>query len=136
MAAAVALENLRILEDEKIVDQVRDVTGPYLAQKWQALADHPLVGEAKIKGLMGSIALTPNKVNRARFKTASGTIGYMCRERCFANHLIMRHVGDRMVISPPLIISTAEIDQLVDRVHIALDETAAQVRSEGLWQEA
>jgi len=136
VAAAVALENLRILEDDKIVDQVRDVTGPYLEQKWQALADHPLVGEAKIKGMMGSIALTPNKEIRARFKAASGTVGYMCRERCFANHLIMRHVGDRMVISPPLIISTGEIDQLIERVYLALDETAAQVRSEGLWQEA
>ena len=60
----------------------------------------------------------------------------MCRERCFANHLIMRHVGDRMIISPPLIISTGEIDQLIARVQTALDETAAQVRREGLWQEA
>ena len=75
--------------------------------------------------MMGSIALTPNKEIRARFKAASGTVGYMCRERCFANHLIMRHVGDWMVISLPLIISTGEIDQLIGRVYLALDETAA-----------
>lgn len=123
VAAAVALENLRILEEENIIGQVRDVTAPYLKEKWTALADHPLVGEAQIIGMMGSIALTPHKASRAKFASEAGTVGYICRERCFANSLVMRHVGDRMIISPPLVLSIDEIDMLIARATAALDET-------------
>ena len=97
VAAAVALENLRIMQDEGIVDHVRDVAHPYLKAKWQALMDHPLVADAQLVGLMGSLALTPDKSRRAHFASETGTVGYRCRERCFANNLIMRHVGDRMI---------------------------------------
>ena len=130
VAAAVALENLRILQEENIVDHVRDVANPYLAAKWQALTDHPLVGEAKLVGLMGSIALTPNKATRAKFATEEGKVGYRCRERCFANDLIMRHVGDRMIISPPLVITTAEIDILMERAWKSLDECYAGLKAD------
>ncbi len=133
VAAAVALENLRILEEENIIDTVREETAPYLKEKWEALAEHPLVGEAKIVGMMGSIALTPNKATRAPFKAPAGTVGFKCREHCFANNLIMRHVGDRMVISPPLIISKAEIDTLIERATRALDLTYSQLQEEGLY---
>ncbi|MBR9841795.1 MAG: aspartate aminotransferase family protein [Rhodobacteraceae bacterium] len=133
VAAAVALENLRILEEENIIDTVRDETGPYLKEKWEALANHPLVGEAKIVGMMGSIALTPDKATRAPFRAPAGTVGFKCREHCFANNLIMRHVGDRMVISPPLIIRKSEIDTLIERAIRALDLTYAQLRDEGLY---
>ena len=134
VAAAVALENLRILEEEGIVDKVRNETAPYLKEKWEALADHPLVGEARTEGMMGTIALTPNKETRAPFAGASGTIGYICREFCFANNLVMRHVGDRMIISPPLVISKAEIDTLVERAIKALDLTFARIKDEGLYK--
>lgn len=136
VAAAVANENLRILQEENVVQHVRDVAAPYLKKKWDALTDHPMVGEAKLVGLMGSIALTPNKANRAKFKADAGTVGYICRERCFANNLVMRHVGDRMVISPPLIIKPQEIDLLIERATRALDEAHAEVTKQGLWEEA
>ena len=136
VAAAVALENLRILEDEKIIEKVRSETGPYLAERWHALSDHPMVGEAKIVGLMGSIALTPDRATRAKFAAKAGTVGYICRERCFANNLVMRHVGDRMIIAPPLVISTAEIDLLIERARKSLDEAYTKIRAEGLWQAA
>lgn len=136
VAAAVALENLRILEEEKVVEHVRDVAGPYLKEKWEALAEHPLVGEAKIVGLMGSIALTPDKAARAQFAGEEGAVGYLCRERCFANNLVMRHVGDRMIIAPPLVITREEIDILIDRARRSLDETLEAVRKEGLWNPA
>ncbi|KAA0913289.1 aspartate aminotransferase family protein [Aquicoccus porphyridii] len=132
VAAAVALENLRILDEEKIVETCGAETAPYLKQKWEALADHPLVGEARIVGMMGSIALTPDKASRARFASDPGTIGLICRERCFANNLVMRHVGDRMIISPPLVISKSEIDALIERASRALDECLAQATKDGL----
>jgi putrescine aminotransferase len=132
VAAAVALENLRIMQDEGVVEHVRDVAHPYLAERWAALADHPLVGEAKLVGLMGSIALTPDKASRAKFAGDEGDVGYKVRERCFANDLIMRHVGDRMIISPPLVITPAEIDVLVERARKSLDEGLKVIRDEGL----
>ncbi len=136
VAAAVALKNIEIMQEEKIVEHVRDVAHPHLAKKWKELEQHPMVGDATLVGLMGSIALTPNKATRAKFKSESGKVGYMCRERCFANDLIMRHVGNRMIISPPLVITTAEIDELTKRAWQSIDECYKQVKAEGLWEEA
>lgn len=133
VAAAVAHRNLQIIEEENILDHVRNIAAPYLAEKWHALTDHPMVGEAKIVGMMGSIALTPQKETRAKFASDAGTIGYICRERCFANNLVMRHVGDRMIISPPLIITPAEIDILIERARIALDEAMEIAQKQGLF---
>jgi putrescine aminotransferase len=136
VAAAVALQNLRILQDEAVIEHVRDVAHPYLAAKWQALTEHPMVGEAKLVGLMGSIALTPHKETRAKFASEAGKVGYRCRERCFANDLIMRHVGDRMIIAPPLVITPAEIDVLIDRARTSLDECYAGLKADGMFTAA
>ncbi|SPF75540.1 Beta-alanine--pyruvate aminotransferase [Aliiroseovarius pelagivivens] len=132
VACAVALENLRIMEEEGIIEHVRDVAAPYLAEKWHELADHPMVGETKIVGLMASLALTPDKDARAPFASDAGTVGLIVRERSFANNLIMRHVGDRMVISPPLVITKDEIDLLIARARKALDEGYEIVKEKGL----
>ena len=132
VAAAVALENLRIMQDEGVVDHVKNVANPYLAERWSKLTDHPLVGEAVLTGLMGSNALTPDKAKRAKFASEEGTIGLRARERCFANDLVMRHVGDRMIISPPLVITPAEIDILIERATKSLDECYAGLQKDGL----
>ena len=136
VAATIALENLRIMEDEDIVGHVRNVAGPYMKEKWESLTDHPLVGEAKIVGLMGSIALTPDKESRAEFASDAGTVGYICRERCFANNLVMRHVNDRMIISPPLVITPEQIDVLIERARKSLDECYAKIKEDGLYKPA
>ncbi len=134
VACAVALENLRLLEEEGIIDRVREHTAPYLKTQFESLSDHPLVGEAKIVGMMGSIALTPDKASRAVFAGEAGQAGYACRERCFANNLIMRHVYDRMILSPPLVISTDEIDTLIARARKSLDEALDQLTRDGLMR--
>jgi putrescine aminotransferase len=136
VASAVALENLRILQEENILDHVRDVAGPALREMWLGLEDHPLVGEASIIGMMGSIALTPHKETRAKFAADAGTAGFMTRERCFANNLIMRHVYDRMVISPPLVITPEEIKIMGTRARKALDEAYAQMKDQDLLKAA
>ena len=132
-ALAVALENLNIMQEENVVKHVQNDVGPYLKEKWESLVDHPMVGEANIVGMMGSIALTPHKESRAAFAADAGTVGYMCRERCFANNLVMRHVGDRMIISPPLVMTRAEVDILFERAVKSLDEGMARAKDEGLW---
>jgi len=132
VTCAVAQENLRILEEEDIIGHVRRVAAPHLAQAWESLADHPLVGETRSLGLMASLALTPDKASRAPFAAPAGTVGYICRERCFANNLVMRHVLDRMVIAPPLVISPDDIDLLVARARRALEETLQEATRRGL----
>ncbi len=122
VAAAVALENIRILREEKIVEQVKTKTAPYLQSRWQELLEHPLVGEARGVGLLGALELVKNKKTRERF--ADPGVGMLCREHCFRNGLVMRAVGDTMIISPPLVISEEQIDELVGKVRLCLDATA------------
>ena len=136
VASAVALENLRILEEENIIDHVREVAAPALAEMWHGLADHPLVGETTIIGMMGSLALTPHKESRAKFAMDAGTAGFMCRERSFANNLIMRHVYDRMVISPPLVIREDDISEMGKRARLALDECYAKLKENDMLKPA
>ena len=131
VAAAVALENLRILQEEHIIETAASETAPYLARRWAELGTHPLVGEARISGMMAAIELTPDAAARAPFEQA-GAVAAICRDHCFANNLIMRHVGDKMVISPPLVISKPEIDLLVERAHKALDLTLKDAKAQGL----
>ncbi|WP_337055983.1 aspartate aminotransferase family protein [Pseudomonas sp. USHLN015] len=125
VAAAVALENIRILREEKIVEKVKAETAPYLQQRWQELADHPLVGEARGVGMVGALELVKNKKTRERFTDLG--VGMQCREHCFRNGLIMRAVGDTMIVSPPLVISEDEIDELVTKARKCLDLTASAV---------
>ncbi|MGZ2259746.1 aspartate aminotransferase family protein [Roseobacter sp. A03A-229] len=136
VAAAVAMENLRILQEENILEQVRKVGARALKAGLERLTDHPLVGDLSIKGMMASLPLTPHKESRAKFAADTGTVGYMCRERCFANNLVMRHVGDRMIVSPPLIIEPDDIDVFMARARKALDETYAQLKEQDLLKPA
>jgi len=120
--AAVAVENLRIIEQEGLVERVRDHTAPYFQQAWATLGEHPLVGEARSIGLMGALELVPDKPARRRFE-ALGRAGELCRDLCLENGLVMRAVRDSMIVSPPLIISDDQIDELVARAHQSLDKT-------------
>lgn len=131
-SCAAALKNLEIIEREGLVERVKNDIGPYLKAKWEKLADHPLIGEARMTGLVGAIELTSDKASRAPFKGDAGTVGYICREICFNNGLVMRHVGDTMIICPPLVISHEEADELVAKAEKCLDETLAAAKAEGI----
>lgn len=127
VAAAVALENIRLLREERIIERVKATTAPYLQSRWQELAEHPLVGEARGVGMLGALELVADKRSRARF--AQPGVGMRCREHCFDNGLVMRAVGDSMIISPPLVISESEIDELIDKARRSLDATARDMRA-------
>jgi putrescine aminotransferase len=122
-ACAVALANIRALRDEGIIDRVREDTGPYFAQRWASLGDHPLVGEARSIGLMGAIELVKDKTTRERFDK-NLKIALRCRDFCFSNGLVMRSVGDSMIVSPPLIMQQSHIEELLEKAWRCLDLTA------------
>ncbi len=131
-ACAVALENLRILEEENIVSRVREHTMGRMKERWMTLADHPMVGEARMYGLLGALELTPDKSARAKFASPVGTVGTLTRDICFKTGVVMRAVRDSMIICPPLIISDEEIDLLMTLVTRALDEAHHTAKAEGL----
>ena len=124
--AAVAARNIRILQEEKVVEHVRDVAAPHLARRWAELAEHPIVGEARSKGLVGALELVADKGTRTRFPKV-GETGTLCRDFCFESGVVMRAVRDTMIISPPLVITTEQIDELVALARRSLDLTAASL---------
>ena len=126
VAAAVALENLRLLEEEGLHERAGGPLGDYFATALAILADHPLVGEVRSCGLIAGIELVEDKARRRHFAPAR-RVGILCRDHCIAQGLVMRAVRDVMVLAPPLVISEAEIDQIVARARAAFDRTAADL---------
>ena len=133
-ACAVALRNIEIIKEENILDEVKNKTAPYLKEEWLKLADHPLVGEARIKGLMGAIELCANKETRERFSSEGRftsldeiSAGSLCRDLAINNGLVMRAVGDTMIIAPPLIINREQVDELISKATKTLDDTLAAI---------
>ncbi|BCF99064.1 aspartate aminotransferase family protein [Paraburkholderia sp. PGU19] len=127
VAAAVAVANLRLLRDEKIVERVKNETGPYFQQSLrETLANHPIVGDVAGAGLVAGIQLAQNPKTRKRFENG-GDVGTICRDFCFNGNLIMRATGDRMLLSPPLVVTKSEIDEIVAKAKKAIDATAQQL---------
>jgi putrescine---pyruvate transaminase len=134
VACAVALANLRLIRERGLVERVHDDVGPYLAEVFTELGAHPLVGEVQTCGLMGALQLVRDKHGRGGtpFPSEHG-VGMICRTHCFANGLVMRAVGDRMVVAPPLIITRDQIDEMTALIKRCLDLTLADVDNKG-WR--
>jgi putrescine aminotransferase len=120
VAAAAALENIRIIEEEGLVERVRDDIGPYFAVAWKSLEDHAVVGQAESTGLIGGLQLAADKGTRRRYAKPDD-IGTLVRNHCIENGLILRATGDRMLASPALTISRSEVDEVIEKLRAALD---------------
>ena len=121
VCAAVALRNIEIIERENLVGKVRDDVGPYLNAALKRLDDHPLVGETRSIGLLGGVEIVADKKTAARFGGKEGNAGPVVRDFCIENGLMVRGIRDTIVMSPPLIISRQQIDDLVDIIRRSLD---------------
>ena len=128
VACAVAIANIKLMQSTGIVDTVNNDTAPYLKEKFEALNDHPLVVDAKTCGMVAGLVLIKDKANNTPFED-DDNVGMICRGHCFSGGLVMRAVGDRMIIAPPLTISHAEIDELVQKARAALDATLADLKA-------
>lgn len=131
VACAVALANLDIMEREQLPQRVRDDIGPYLAKCFEDIAKHPLVGVAETCGFTAGLVLVKNKQTCERY-AEDIDVGMMCRRHCFSNGLIMRAVGDRMIIAPPLTMTHAEIDEMMRLIRLALDLTQKELHQKGV----
>lgn len=130
VCCAAAVANLNIIRREGLVERVRDDIGPYLKQRWMALAEHPLVGEARMVGLLGALELSPDKSRRAKF-TNVDEAGGICRDFAYRRGLILRATGSTMLTAPPYILSEAEADTLVELSRAALDDALAEFQRRG-----
>jgi putrescine---pyruvate transaminase len=114
VAAAVAMRNIEIMQEEGLVERAGHDIGPYLQARLRELASHPLVGEVRGIGMIAAIEIVEHKPSRAHFDPKRGA-GMICRNHCFANGLVMRAVRDTMVL--------AEVDTLVETAARCLDLT-------------
>lgn len=137
VACAVALANLELMEREDLPGRVKNDIGPYLAQRYAELNQHPLVGVAETCGFVAGLVLvkskTPNAEGRLPMFDESLAVGMKCRAHCFKNGLIMRAVGDRMIIAPPLTMTHAQIDELMALIWKVLDLTLEELKAAGEW---
>ena len=127
--------NHQLSDEERLV---RDTAEGYAQEKLQPRVteaylnenfDREILREMGSLGLIGAIELTNDKAKRTRF-ASPGRVGTICRDHSFKSGLIMRACWDTMVLAPPLVITRQEIDELVQRVRVALDATYAEVKSE------
>jgi putrescine aminotransferase len=130
VACAVALANIRLIQQLHLVEHVHDDVGPYLAQAYATLREHPLVGDAETCGMMGALLLLKDKARGTPFPE-SAEIGMVCRGHCFREGLIMRAVGDRMIVAPPLVITRPQIDEMLSLIRRCLDLTLADAHRNG-----
>jgi putrescine aminotransferase len=128
-AAAVALKNIDIIAREQLVERVAADLGPYLARALTRLNSHPLVGEARSLGLIAAVEIVARKGSNDRFGGKEGSAGPIVRDACIRNGLMVRAVRDSIVMCPPLIITHAEIDRMVDILERSLTEANSQLRA-------
>ncbi|NCT98228.1 MAG: aspartate aminotransferase family protein [Comamonadaceae bacterium] len=131
VACAVGLANLELMEREDLPRKVREDLAPYLAKRFAEIAEHPLVGLAETCGFVAGLVLVKDKASRAMYDPDLA-VGMMCRAHCFRNGLIMRAVGDRMIIAPPLVMTREQIDEMVALIQRCLDDTLTELRQKGL----
>ena len=130
--AAVAVETLKIYDEIGIVDHVRTVGGYMQAELRRRFAGHALVGEVRGVGMIAAVELVEDREARRNFDPAR-KVAVRLAKLCEAHGVIARALpNDGLAFSPPLIMTEAEVTEMLDRVEAALGELAAQLRREGL----
>jgi 4-aminobutyrate---pyruvate transaminase len=131
VSSAVALKTIEIYRRDRIIEGVAE-KAPLFERRLAALADHPLVGEARGMGLIGGLEIVADKASKRQYAVKAG-VAARCVAFAQAEGLIVRSLsGDRLALCPPLVIKPDEIDQLFDRLGRALDRTAEWIKAEGL----
>lgn len=131
VAAAAALKTIEIYQREKLFEHAAKV-GAYMQDRLRSFSDHPLVGEVRGKGLIAAIELVANKERHESFP--DGQVGAAAKQFCQNNGLLIRAVsGNCVAFCPPLVISEAQIDEMIDMFSKSLDETLEFVNKNSLF---
>ncbi len=126
VATAVALENLKIIEEEHLVEHAAQM-GQLLHSGLQKFADHPLVGEIRGCGLIAAVELVGDRTSKAPYQSL-GTLGRHMAARAQEHGMITRAMGDAVAFCPPLIVSEKEIGLILQRFERALNDTSQWIR--------
>ena len=129
VGCAAALKTLEIFERDRVFEHAAAV-GAYLQERLRRFTDHPLVGEVRGVGLIAGIELVADKASKQPFE--GGAVGATAQKACQDAGLIVRALGNTVAVCPPLIITEAQIDEMVEGLQKGLDATLEFVRKEGL----
>jgi adenosylmethionine-8-amino-7-oxononanoate aminotransferase len=132
VACAAALKNIEIMERQDVCGHVRKLT-PHFQARLRALADLPLVGDARGVGLMGCVEMVMDRTTKEPFPWEAG-VGIKVDRRCQEKGLILRPMGHLCVFSPPLVISSSQVDRMFDVMHEAIVETQDELVRAGAWK--
>ena len=131
-ACAVALKTLEIYERENLFLHAAKM-GERMQAKLKEVADHPLVGEVRGKGLIGAVELVANKKTGQSFK--DGSVGAYAKQASQEHGLLIRAVaGNSLAFCPPLIVKEDQVDEMVDKFKLALEDTMDHVHASGLLE--
>jgi 4-aminobutyrate--pyruvate transaminase len=127
VATAVALENLTILVERNLVANAKKV-GAHMQARLREFADHQLVGEVRGVGLIAAVELVADKASKAKFDPTC-KVGLYCYDKGHENGVIVRAIGDSICFCPPLIITEAQVDDMIERFARCLELTTAWVEA-------
>jgi len=132
VACAAALASWDILEKDNLLQNVLEV-GPYFQQQLRTLEENPLVGNVRGTGLMAAVEMTIQGRNEADLLEKDYAIGEMVDRHCQRLGLLVRPFINICIISPPLIITRAQVDELVTALREGLRLTLEDLREQGIW---
>ena len=128
-SAAMGVKTLEIYKERNIIQRVRD-RAPLFEERVAAFEDHPMVGNTRAKGLVGAIEMSADKKNRTPFDPKV-TMGMRCVMTLQEHGVILRAIGDSIALCPPMTISEDELNELFDKLELALNETMDWAVREG-----
>lgn len=131
VACAVALKNIEIIEEENICEYIQEV-GPYLEKRVKELKDLPLVGDVRGSKFMLCIESVFDKETKELFPFETD-IGGRVTKYCQEEGVLIRPIGHKNVLSPPLVLTVEEIDIIVDTVRASIEKVQQDLRDEGIW---
>jgi len=132
VACAAALASWDILEKENLLQNVLEV-GPYFQEQLRTLAENPLVGNVRGTGLMAAVEMTIQGRDEEDLLEKDYAIGEMVDSHCQRLGLLVRPFINICIISPPLIITRAQVDDLVTALREGLRLTLEDLREQGIW---
>ncbi len=121
VSAAVGLQVLRLYENGLLENGVK--AGARLMAGLQSLADHPLVGDVRGRGMLAAIELVTDKHKKTPLPAAADPSRRIF-DRAWENGLVIRAFGNGVLgYAPPLCCTESEIDAIIERTRVTLDQT-------------